>query len=239
MVVSNAPADLGLESVTQMKVLIDRNIERNAVTHKTVLVSRTIRWGPHNHTVEVAERAYFPPGETERFRTEQLPYLATVCRFPRKLQLQFFSSDELLMEAVRQAGPSEGYLGINLFRDVTVTSVRCPAQRLIVFGSSGSIGITEEEQMDFFLAIEHPRFLQIRNAVGDAHIDDAFHLWTAEEAALEVFLTMDQRFWRVVNQKKKIINSAVLVMTPKELCEHLGAQPTDIEQLVADTNSFS
>src|SRR3990172_1635709 len=92
--------------------------------------------------------------------------------------------------------------------------------------------------MGFFRSIQHPRFLQIRNATGDAHIDGAFHLWTAEEAALDAFLTMDQRFWRVVNQRKKIINSPVLVVTPKELCEHLGAKPTDIEKLAAGINPF-
>jgi protoporphyrinogen oxidase len=64
-------------------------------------------------------------------------------------------------------------------------------------------------------------------------------LWAAEEAGLEVFLTMDQRFWRVVNQKKKTIDSVIPVMTPKELGELLNAQPTDIEKLAAEISPFS
>jgi hypothetical protein len=219
-----------------MKVLIDRSIEINVITHKTVLSPQLIRWGPHAQIIEIAQRAHFPPRDDEKFREEQLPYLATLCNFAKEGRLQFLTSHEMRMERLRQRGRCEGYLGINLLQDVPVRSVRCPVQRSFLIGPSGSHGVTEEEQMEVFRSIQHPRFLQIRNANGDAHIDDAFHLWTAEEAALDTYLTMDQRFWRVVNQKKRIVDSAILVMTPKELCEHLNAQPTDIQKLAAAIN---
>lgn len=222
----------------KMKVLIDRNIEINAITHKTVLAPQVIRWGPHAQIIEIAQRAHFAPRDDENFRAEQLPYLATVCNLAKEGRLQFFTSHEMRMEKLRQKGRCEGYLGINLLQDVPVKSVRGPVQRAFLIGPTGTHGVTEEEQMEFFRSIQHPRFLQIRNATGDAHIDDAFHLWTAEEAALDTYLTMDQRFWRVVNQKKKIVDSVVLVMTPKELCEHLNVQPTDIEKLAAAINPF-
>ena len=222
-----------------MKVLIDRNIEINALTHKTVLVPQVIRWGSHDQIIEVAQRAHFPPRDGESFRRVQLPWLATLCNFAKQGKLEFFTSHEMRMEKLRQKGHCEGYLGINLLRDVPVKSIRSPVQRSILIAPTGSIGVTEEEQMEFFRSIQHPRFLQIRSAAGDAHIDDAFHLWAAEEAGLDVFLTMDQRFWRVANQKKKVIHSAVPVMTPKELGEHLNAQPTDIEKLAAEINTFS
>lgn len=222
-----------------MKVLIDRNIEINAITHKTVLAPQVIKWGRHDQTIkEVAQRAHFPPRDDETFRQVQLPWLATLCNFAKQGRLEFFTSHEMRMERLRQKGRCEGYLGINLLRDVPVKSIPCPARRSILIAPTGSIGVTEEEQMEFFRSIRHPRFLQIRSATGDAHIDDAFHLWAAEEAGLDVFLTMDQRFWRVVNQKKKTIDSVIPVMTPKELGEHLDAQPTDIEKLAAETNPF-
>jgi len=223
----------------KMKVLIDRNIEINAVTHKTVLAPQVIKWGPHEQIIEVAQRAHFPPRDNEAFRRVQLPWLATLCNFAKQGKLEFFTTHEMRMEKLRQRGRCEGYLGLNLLRDVPVRSIRCPAQRLIVIAPTRSIGVTEKEQMEFFRSIQHHRFLQIRSATGDAHIDDAFHLWGAEEAGLDVFLTMDQRFWRVVNQKKRIIDSAVAVMTPKELGEHLNAQPTDIEKLAAEISPFS
>jgi hypothetical protein len=92
--------------------------------------------------------------------------------------------------------------------------------------------------MDFFRSIRNPRFLQIKKAVGEAHIDDTFHLWTAEEASLDAFMTLDKRFRNVVYSGRKNIESAVPVMTPKELCEHLGLQSTDIKTLAAKINPF-
>lgn len=222
-----------------MKVLIDRNIEINAIVHKTVLVPQVIKWGPHEQIIEVAQRAHFPPRDDETFRRVQLPWLATLCNFAKQGKLEFFTSHEMQMEKLRQKGRCDGYVGLNLLRDVPVKSIPCPAQRSILIAPTGSTGVTEEEQMGFFRSIRHPRFLQIRSATGDAHIDDAFHLWAAEEAGLDVFLTMDQRFCRVVDQKKRIIDSPVAVMTPKGLGEHLNGQPTDIEKLAAEISPFS
>ena len=70
-------------------------------------------------------------------------------------------------------------------------------------------------------------------------MDDAYHLWTAEEAALDAFLTMDKAFRNVVEHERKAINSPVLVMTPKELGDHLGLQPIDIGKLAEEINPFS
>ncbi len=222
-----------------MKVLIDRNIEINAITHRTMLASRTIKWGPHYHKLDVAERVYFAPRADEAFRREQLPFLAALCASAKRGEPEFFSSHEIRMEMFRQKGRSEGYLGMDLLRDVPISNVPSPTQRSIVIGSSGNIGTTENEQMDFFRSITHPRFLQIRTFTGDAHIDDAYHLWTAENAKLDAFLTLDKRFYQVVKQKKNLIDSAVLVVTPRDLCEHLALQPIDIEELAAGTNPFS
>jgi hypothetical protein len=220
-----------------MKVLVDRNIEINAITHKTVMVPQVVRWGPHNQTRPVAQRVHFPPEGA--FRIEQLPYLAALGIFAKDAKLEFFTSFEIRMEEFRQKGRCEGYLGINLLRSVPMKYVPCPTERSLMIAPSGSIGTTEEEQMDFFRSIRCPRFLQIRKATGDAHVDDAYHLWTAEEAALDGFLTMDKAFRNVVDHERKAINSTVLVMTPKELGEHLGLQPVEIERLAEEINPFS
>lgn len=130
-------------------------------------------------------------------------------------------------------------MGINVLRDVPMKNVPPPIQRSMLIRGTASIGISEEEQMDFFRSIQHPRFLQIRKATGDGHIDDAFHLWTAEEASLDVLLTMDRHFWNVVNHEKKKIDSAVLVIPPKQLCERLCLEATDTAKMAAEINPFS
>ena len=125
-----------------------------------------------------------------------------------------------------------------MLRDVTVKSVQSPVTRTIIFGGFKSIGVTEEEQMEFFRSIQNPRFLEIANAVGEKHIDDAYHLWTAEEAGLDAFLTMDRKFWSITNQTRRITVSRVPVLTPKQLCQQMQLEPTDIEKLAEETNPY-
>jgi len=213
-----------------MKVLIDRNIERNAITHRSALMPRTIKWGLKDWSVAVLERTPFPPRDDEAFRKEQLPFLATVGELARESRINLFSSFELSMERFRQKGNDQGYLGLNLLQDVIIQKVPSPINRSLVIGAFGhEIGTTEEEQMAFFRSVKDDRFQSIRTAVGEKHVDDAYHLWTAECSKLEAFLTMDQKFLRQVNQEKGKISSPVGVFTPKSFCESLGKVPTDIE----------
>jgi hypothetical protein len=230
---------LAVKDETAMKILIDRNIERLSVTHLTELMRRTVKWGPCTSNIDVAQRAYRPPRDDEKFFREELPYFASLCNSARESKVEFFTSFELLMEASRQKGPSQGHLGTDLLQGIPMKRVQCPVQRSVMFGGTASFGITETEQMEFFRSLRHPRFLEIAKAIGDAHIDDAFHLWTAEEASLDVFLTLDKRFRNVVHGQMQNVRSSVLVSTPKELSERLGLKPTDIERLAAEINPFS
>ncbi|MBV9155368.1 MAG: hypothetical protein JO097_03845 [Acidobacteriaceae bacterium] len=61
----------------------------------------------------------------------------------------------------------------------------------------------------------------IVSAVGPTRVDDAYHLWTAEEAGLDAFLTMDYQFQDAVTQQRQAIASPVEVLRPVELLEHL------------------
>jgi hypothetical protein len=221
------------------RFLIDTNIKRRATTHRTELVPRQISWGPIRQTLAVAQRMPYPPRQDEAFIVEQLPYLAALCMAAKEGICEFYTTFELRMEEFRQKGPNEGYLGINLVRDVPVKHAKCPVERSIVVGAGADTGITEDEQMAFFRSIQHLRFLQLRKAVGDAHVDDAYHLWSAEDASLDAFLTLDERFRKVVFTKRKQIRSSVAVIHPRESCEEIGLPPIDINQLAATTNPFA
>src|ERR1039458_9713610 len=109
-----------------VEVLIDRNIERYAVTHNTRMVSQTINWGPNPSTLLVAQRSYDCPGDDELFIQEQLPYLVSVCIAAREGKIEFYTSQELFMEAVRQPISKQGYLGINWLVNVPIKKIPCP-----------------------------------------------------------------------------------------------------------------
>lgn len=199
---------------------------------------QTIRWGGSNtQTIDVAQRVYRPPREDETFYREQLPYLASLCNSAKDRTLDLFTSSELFMEEIRQRTcHQEGILGIDLLKDVPIQTVQCPVQRgkgALIFNA------TKEDQIRFFQSIQHPRYLALVKMTGDSHLGDAFHLWTAEEAVLDVFLTIDKRFWNLAHNQRHNIKSTGLVMTPKQLCEGLGLMPTDIEEMAAKINPFS
>ncbi|MGA2725713.1 MAG: hypothetical protein ABSG79_25300 [Bryobacteraceae bacterium] len=220
-----------------MKVLVDRCTERLAVTHVTKMLPQTLTWGNRTQVIDVAQRVYRPPREDETFYREQIPYLASLCNSAKEANLNFFTSSELFIEEIRQhTCHQEGLLGIDLLKDVSIQTVQCPVQRgkgALIFNA------TREDQIAFFQSIQHPRYLAIIKTVGDAHLGDAFHLWTAEEASLDVFLTMDKRFWNLAYNQRHNLKSAVSVVTPKQLCDDLGLPPTDIKKLASAINPFS
>jgi hypothetical protein len=146
------------------------------------------------------------------------------------------------MERMRQRSAGPGYVGLSLLDDVRIENVTSPVDRRVVIGRE-SEGGTENEQMEFFRSVRDPRFLEIRNAVSDpstpdAHIDDAFHLWSAEVAVLDAFLTLDNAFIKVMGNKGRRARSPVSVWSPRDLCASLGEGPTDIEALSAQHPPF-
>lgn len=225
-----------------MKVLIDRNIERNAIVYISAKVPKTLRWGGQDITRPVLERHSRLPREDETFRRTQLPYLATVGELARAGKVRLFRSPELLMEWMRQRSPDPGYVGLSFLENVEIEKITSPVAREVSIGHK-SVGVTEEEQMEFFRSILDPRFLEIRNAISDpsnleAHIDDAFHLWSAETAILDAFLTLDKAFIEVMSGKGRRAKSPVSVWSPKDLCTSLGEGPTDIEAISAKYPPF-
>jgi hypothetical protein len=224
-----------------MRILIDRNVERYAVTHGTRMVPQTIKWGPRTSTVPVAQRCYDRPGDDELFIQEQLPYLVSLCNAAKEGKVEFCTSSELFMEAVRQPISKQGYLGIDFLSGVTVTKVPCPVDRLAQMRKViiPTVDFGKDEQLKFFETIQHPRFLHLRTTLGDAQLADAFHLWTAETASLDVFLTMDKKFLNNVHNRRNTINSTVSVLAPKDVCGQIGLPPADIEQLAIEINPYS
>jgi hypothetical protein len=252
-----------------MRILIDRNLERHAVTHTTRTTPQPVKWGPLQLDVPVVQRCHDEPREDESFLREQLPYLVSLCCAAKERKLEFCTSRELEEEARRQPVSKQGNLGIDWFAGVEMTNVPCPVDRFSLM--SGTIGpdfdftkvlreaylsvdaialwnkglfdpdpdTQKSKQLDFFRWIIHPRFVHLKTTLGGAQLADAFHLWTAEEAHLDVFLTMDKKFLNNVRNRLKAIGFAVSVMAPKELCDQIALLPSDIDRLAAEINPFA
>src|SRR4051812_36043045 len=95
-----------------MKVLIDRNIEINARTHRSILVPKSVQWGDTTVTCDVLQRAACLPRPDEIFRSEQIPYLVSICQLAKSKTVILYTAHELGMERMRQKGRDEGYAGL-------------------------------------------------------------------------------------------------------------------------------
>lgn len=224
-----------------LRVLLDPSVRRNAVTHKTVLQKETVQWGETTQSLEMAKRCAFPPRPDEKFRKEQIPYIAALLGMVADGMIALFKTPEIRMEDMRNKIPDRGYLGLDLLDGVSLSMASSPMERLIVYSGFGdSIGTTKEEQITFFKTVKEDRYVELRNLVGNAHLGDIFHFWTAEVNQIDVYLTMDKRFIRVFRKSvKPKIDSQTDTLTPKELCARLDVPPGDLEKIEKDNPPFS
>lgn len=224
-----------------LKVLLDPSVRRNAVTHRTVLEPQTIQWGDITQTLEIAKRRAFPPRPDEKFRIEQIPYIAALHEMVRNRQIRLYKSPEIRMEDIRNRFPDRGYLGLDLLEGVHLELAKSPFERTIVFSGFGDhVGVTKGEQLAFFRSIDAERFVELRMLINDAHLGDMFHFWTAEMNELDIYLVMDNRFLNPFRHSvEPKISTATSILTPRELCEKLNVQPADLEKIENENPPFA
>lgn len=223
--------------MTSLRVLLDTSARREGVTHGTVMVPKTLRWGEVDITTEVAERRHLLPKEKEVFRAEQLPYLWTVSTLCRDGRVKLFSYFELSAERWRNSELDCGYLGRNLFEGIEVEVLPSPVPRAVsIEAFSESRGISQDEHKEALLSITDPRFQTILKQTGPEHVLDAFHFWTAEIHQLDAFLTMDKKFLNVYGNVRKRLGAKTEVWSPKDLCRQLGQGPSDVRALAGQSS---
>lgn len=226
--------------MTSLRVLLDTSARREGVTHGTVMVPKTLRWGEVDITAEVPERRYSPPDEEEEFRIDQIPYLGTVATLSRLGRVRLFSYFELSVERWRNSELGRGYLGYDLFEGIEIEVLPSQFPRAVsVDAFSGSQGITKPEHEAALLSVPDARFKAILKQTGPRHVLDAFHFWTAETHQLDAFLTMDKKFLNVYTNTRGRLNSRTEAWSPKDLCQRLGEGPADLEALAASRPPFS
>lgn len=223
-----------------IRVLIDRCAHREGVTHRSVSADQKLRWGDLTIDVPVLQRTRFPPRPDEKFKIEQLPYLASIAVLAKFNRLELCTSFELDIEQIRNREPDRGYVGFDMFEGISLVSLSSPVSRSISIAAFGrSSGIKENEQEEFLRQLTDARFAYMRRLFGDKHVADAFHLWTAEVHRLDYFLTTDKKFLNVYSDVRGKLASPTRATSPKGLCESLGVGPTDIEELARQRPAFS
>jgi hypothetical protein len=205
-------------------VLVDTVTFKLAITRRVRAeqAPQTIDWGHARTTVEVTRFVEdFPlerlqPGQ--RYEAGLLPYVAYLARQGR---CSYLSHLEVLLELAtlpRARATGDRFLGAPL----TFVRGPVPYSRIVAGAIPGEElwykrqrgeRIGKARLVNFLAKLAHPRFLELQRASGASQgatkppnanqLIDAWHLWCAEGAGAEYFLTLDESLIRRVAQERR------------------------------------
>ena len=198
-----------------------------ALTHCRVMKPQTVQWGHLAVTLPVETVIPKPRLEgSHAWRQKQLDCLPRVAHLAESGRIKLFKTIEIDFEGWGRPGVVSKGTEIDLFRNVRVEEIPPAVNRTMCW--SGLEGETKEKKQNFLDGIRQKRFQDLKAVIGSNHAGDIFHLWSAENAGIECFLSADHKFINAVTNAKgnrKGIQIKVDVLSPSELCDRFRFQP--------------
>lgn len=209
-----------------MRVLLDASVLRHSIDRRIIArgIEKTITRGGKDITVPLTRWREEHPGEkTDRELRKHIRILPLIAHAAKRRQLELFVHAEILVEYWGHPGMPDTR---GIFQGAPISTARDPVRysRVIVGGSESA----DELQASFLAGLGHPRFLELQHVTGANNLGprrrnalaDAFHLWTAEAAGMDCFLTTDMKLVRAAatNRPQK---PRVRVVTPVGLTTEL------------------
>ncbi|WP_422029788.1 hypothetical protein [Roseovarius sp.] len=208
-------------------LFIDTNILKFAAVKKHVYRSRlgTVDWGGTDYEVEYHER--YTVNDIHKIKNNETLksdaiLLGMLAYAGISGRLKFHSHREVYLETLGLRGmcsASGRFFGCPIHR---VADPMAPRVRIISDGKKSGA----DHALDFLSRIRHPRYGELTRMTGAYQgpnkpliinqAMDAYHLWCAECAGMNYFLTMDYRLQKVVSQSKKV-ETPVVIKTPNQL----------------------
>lgn len=194
-------------------VFLDANIFQNSAPRRPGTRTKTVNWGGEKHEVkEPAARPARPTG----WLKEEVELLPKVFRLARKNRLQLFSSIEAKGEQASHYVNELSEIFGSPLAELDVRHAPYPIDAgFIAFGRG-----RPEDPEAFLDQFQDERLAEIRNAVGQDKGLDPLHLYTAESAGIDYFLTLDNTLLNSIRNPKPFPLGTKPV-TPSELLEDL------------------
>ncbi|MBO6946410.1 MAG: hypothetical protein JJ855_00405 [Rhodospirillales bacterium] len=240
--------------VNASKVLIDNCVDGLSDIMEPARKSFKIGWG--DQVIEdyiVGYRRKAPRDANETWMQDQIECLPTIARLGKEKSLQFFTYNELIMEAWRRPGSFPANIVGRLFSEIEFEHVDAAVERSRIFSGDMGTHIDGAAMIDFCrfligldlegffsrpkLCSRFPdreldnlrdigRFRELCDGLSDSQLRDAFHLWTGEVNSIDFFLTTDKKFIRVMTETKRI-NLPCMPVSPTSLLQYLGVSDRD------------
>lgn len=192
------------------KVFLDTNALKYAAA-RLIRASRypkIFKWGDTEATIPVTRWYEDYPNEKlpwrQRLETVVLPFFAWLAANDR---LHLLGNTEVNIEFWRLPKTDDPR---GLFYGAPIDWVETPItyNRII----AGGFQTAREHQLTFLAGLRHERFLQLQKATGAYQgaqkknanqLLDAFHIWCAEGASADFFLTLDHKLLRHLAQHRR------------------------------------
>jgi hypothetical protein len=187
----------------------------------------TRSWGDKVVTMDVTQFVdVYPNASVRRPLADELRYLPFVAHLAKTDRLRLITHQEVEFEfwgLPKTDNPRGRFYGAPIERGPD------PFRYGRLIAGWPAMAKTDP-QFDFVKGITHPRFQQLQQAVGTHpnsrhyknQLLDAFHIWCAETADAEFFLTTDLKLIRHVRQHKKYPPTCHVV-SPAQLVRALAA----------------
>ena len=232
-----------------MQIIVDNSVLHHGKTHEAVSVTRTVKWPPGQESeVEQSYRVPIEP-EIETNRQQDIErsrrYLPGIARAARNGKIRLWTTRALIYERI--LFPLSKFSGewfeYNLFKkdDIGVLTNRSSLDRKrsnrVLFGLGAPPFKETERKENLQILREDPRGEILLKRLGEKKGNDIYHILEADEAGIDVFLTMDfnlLRSWRNDAKAGTDVRITVVLLNPKELGIKLGLTEEDPTAMEAD-----
>lgn len=216
----------GEAASTVSRVFIDTMILKHARDRldRLFLSNEKINWGGQIFSVPVHSPGTFLPNrklQEDQYRESQL--LRPIAELAKQGRVEILLGREVIIESWNLPN-MDGGDGHFLGAPVTIVEPPFDYERIVVGGP--------ESQVDFVKSLKIPRLDQLAVACGAMQgrtinanqLMDAFHIYCAEAAKADYFLTMERKLIRLIERHRRFPPHVKLAL-PSQLLTDLASPP--------------
>ena len=213
-----------------VSVFLDTNFQKGAIDLRWIKEPRQIHWGDITQEVEIEIVRPRPPRPSnEAWLRAELASIPEIGEAARREEIACFDNQEVRFELNKLYYGGLVRSRMSALHGVTIKKVPPPLpKRAVVFG----VGETWKQQkrlwVSWLRSCADPRYAELRAALStegtlaENTLVDLYHLYSAEKAGLDIFLTLDKKSLVKPLRNQNQIKLGVRVLYPSELLDRLG-----------------
>lgn len=210
-----------------LSVFMDTSIQRHAIDQRWIKERQSITWGRITQAIEIEQvKPREPLGPNHKWLQSELDRLPEVGEAARRGKIVCFENQEVRFELMNLDYGGLVKSKMSALYRVTIKKVPPPLpERAVIIGSGASWEDQKKSWATWLRTCADPRYAELRSALGtlaDNTLVDLYHLYSAEQAGLDVYLTLDKNSFVQPLRRQSRVKPRVEVLYPSELLVRLA-----------------